>query len=157
MLSEWNHQSDYTIEKNPNYWDSDTVRLDKVYVQVVESMATANTMYLNGDLDYLGMPFHTISPEMIDIHKESGDLNMSDMAAFYNYAMNTNDPHLSNVNIRKALALAVDRQGLIANVTKANQTAALRIVGPTATNATQDVAYIEDADYDQARNHLKKD
>lgn len=156
MLSEWNHQSDYTIEKNPNYWDSDTVRLDKVYVQVVESMATANTMYLNGDLDYLGMPFHTISPEMIDIHKESGDLNMSDMAAFYNYAMNTNDPHLSNVNIRKALALAVDRQGLIANVTKANQTAALRIVGPTATNATQDVAYIEDADYDQARNHLEK-
>ncbi|MBZ6527441.1 peptide ABC transporter substrate-binding protein [Aerococcaceae bacterium DSM 111021] len=156
MLSEWNHQSDYTITKNPTYWDSESVQLETIHVQIVESMTTANTMYLNGDLDYLGMPFHTISPEMIDIHKESGELKVSDMAAFYNYAMNINDPHLSNVNIRKALALAVNRQGLIENVTKAGQTPALRIVGPTATNATQDQAYIEDADFDQARKYLAK-
>ena len=154
MLTEWVHQSDYVLSKNPNYWDSENVQLETINVQVVESMATANTMYLNGDINYLGMPFHTISPEMIDVHKGSGDLKVSDMAAFYNYAMNVTDEHLSNVNIRKALALAVDRQSLIDNVTKAGQTPALRIVGPTATNSTQEVAYFEDADFDKAREYL---
>lgn len=154
-LAEWVHQSEYVLLKNPNYWDSENVSLESVHVQVVESMATANTMYLNGDIDYLGMPFHTISPEMINVHKESGELKISDMAAFYNYAMNVTDEQLSNVNIRKSLALAVDRQSLIDNVTKAGQTKALRIVGPTATNSTQEPAYFEDADFDQAREYLK--
>ncbi|XJS11155.1 peptide ABC transporter substrate-binding protein [Aerococcaceae bacterium WGS1372] len=154
MLTEWVHQSHYVLMKNPNYFDSKAVKLETVNVQIVESMATANTMYLNGDIDYLGMPYHTVSPEMVAHHTELGELRVSDMAAFYNYAMNVRDEHLANLNIRKALDFAVDRQALIEHVTKANQTPAFRIIGPTATNSTQNVAYFEDAAFDQAREYL---
>lgn len=154
MLTEWNHQSDYTLTKNPHYWGAEEVKLESINVQIVESMATANILYLNDDIDYLGMPFHTISPEMIEVHKETGDLKITDMAAFYNYAMNLTDPHLENVNIRKALALAVDRQSLVDNITKAEQTPALRIIGPTASNSTQTPSYFKDADFETARDYL---
>lgn len=156
MLTEWNHQSDYTLTKNPYYWGEKGVKLESIKVQIVESIATANILYLNGDIDYLGMPFHTISPEMMDVHRETGDLKISDMAAFYNYAININEPHLANANIRKALAFAVDRQNLIDNITKAEQTPALRIIGPTASNLTQDISYFTDADFDTAREYLEQ-
>lgn len=154
IISEWAHNSHYVMLKNPNYWDADNVQLEQVDVQIIESLATANTMFLNGDLDYLGIPYHTVSAEMVDLYREQGNLQIADLAAFYNYAINTTDPQLSNVNIRKALAYAVNRESLIENVTKADQTAALRIVGPTATGMTQEAVYFEDQSYDEAREYL---
>lgn len=99
----------------------------------------ANNMFVSGEIDYIKVPYHTVSADMIDYYKANDQLQIGEMAAFYNYIMNMNAPQLANLNIRKALALAVvNRQELIQNITKANQTPATRIIGPTAVGASQD-------------------
>lgn len=44
ILSEWNHNSDYSLTKNEYYWDAENVALDKVNVQIIESEATASSV-----------------------------------------------------------------------------------------------------------------
>lgn len=154
VLSEWNHSSDYTLEKNANYWDADAVSLTKVNVQIVESEATANAMFQSGDIDFLGSPYQTVSLDAIDTYRENNQLNVADFAAIYWYKVNTTDEVMSNVNIRKALALAIDRQGLVDNITKGNQVPALGYVPKTVAGFEEDRGYFADADYEKAKEYL---
>jgi len=53
------------------------------------------------------------------------------IASTYYYLFNTTKKPFSNVKIRKAFAMAVDRQAIIDNVTKANQQPAFGLVPPS--------------------------
>ncbi|MBK0347292.1 peptide ABC transporter substrate-binding protein [Aerococcaceae bacterium zg-ZJ1578] len=156
VLSEWNHSSDYVLTKNPNYWDAENVSLETVNVQMVESEATANAMFQNGDIDYLGSPYQTVSLDAIDSYKADGRLNVADFAAVYWYKMNTTDEVIGNVNIRKALALAIDRKGLVTNITKGEQQPALGYVPATIAGFEEDRGYFADADFEKAKEYLTK-
>lgn len=156
VLSTWNHSSDYVLTKNPNYWDAENVALETVNVQMVESEATANAMFQAGDLDYLGAPYNTVSLDAIDTYKADGSLNIADYAAIYWYKLNTTDEVISNVNIRKALALAIDRQGLVTNITKGEQQPALGYVPGTIAGFEEDRGYFKDADFESAKEYLAK-
>ena len=156
ILSEWNHSSDYVLTKNENYWDAANVSLETVNVQMVESEATANAMYQAGELDYLGSPYNSVSLDAIDTYKADGSLDISDYAAIYWYKVNTTDEVMSNVNIRKALSLAIDRQGLVDNITKGEQEPALGYVPQTMAGFEEDRGYFKDADFEQAKEYLAK-
>lgn len=156
VLTVWNHSSDYVLEKNANYWDAANVSLETVNVQMVESEATANAMFQSGDIDYLGSPYQTVSLDAIDSYKESGALTAEDYAAIYWYKLNTTDEVLSNVNIRKALALAIDREGLVTNITKGGQKPALGYVPLTIAGFEEDRGYFADADFETAKEYLAK-
>lgn len=156
LLTTWNHASDYVLEKNPNYWDAENVTLETVNVQIVESEATANAMFQNGDIDFLGSPYQAVSLDAIDGYRADGSLNVSDYAAIYWYKLNTTDEVMSNVNIRKALALAIDRQGLVTNITKGDQAPALGYVPKTIAGFEEDRGYFADADFETAKEYLAK-
>ncbi|MFK8243102.1 MULTISPECIES: peptide ABC transporter substrate-binding protein [unclassified Facklamia] len=156
VLSEWNHSSDYVLTKNPNYWDAENVSLETVNVQMVESEATANAMFQNGDIDYLGSPYQTVSLDAIDSYKADGRLNVADFAAIYWYKINTTDEVLGNANVRKALALAIDRNGLVTNITKGEQQPALGYVPATIAGFEEDRGYFADADFEKAKEYLAK-
>ena len=49
----------YIFEKNPNYWDAENIKLDRIEVYVVENGDTALSMYENGELDYGIYSHHT--------------------------------------------------------------------------------------------------
>ena len=76
------------------------------------------TMFDAGEIDFLGAPYGTIALDAIDRLKAEGSLNVADYSGIYWYKFNTTDEVMKNVNIRKALALAIDREGLIENITK---------------------------------------
>ncbi|MGX7350218.1 peptide ABC transporter substrate-binding protein [Dolosicoccus paucivorans] len=156
VLTTWNHNSDLVLEKNGQYWDKDNVALDVVNIDIIDSAGTANVAFQNGSLDYIGNPFNSISLEAIDIYKDQDILQTSDYIADYWYILNTEDEVMSNVNIRKALALAIDRQGLVDNVTKGGQTPAFGLVPPFVEGFSDRNNYFEDADYDQAKEYLEK-
>lgn len=155
-VSEVNHTSHYVLTKNENYWDQENVALETVTVYIVESEATANAMFQAQELDFIGIPFNSVSLDAIDLYREQDLFNVVDFAAFYNYKMNTTDETLSNVNIRMALALAVDRQTLIDNVTKGGETPALGLVPPMMKGFEEDRGYFQDADFEKAREYLAK-
>src|SRR5699024_11571726 len=61
---------------------------------------------------------------------------------------------MSNVNIRKALALGIDRQGLIDNITHGNHIPAIGIVPPTIEGFEEDRNYFQDGNFDEAKEFL---
>lgn len=87
---------------------------------MVESETTQMTMYDAGEVDFLGAPYGTISLDAIDRLKSEDALNVTDQAGVYWYKFNTKDPVMQNENIRKALALAIDRKALVSNIVKVN-------------------------------------
>ena len=153
-LSEWNHNSDYVLSKNENYWDKENVQLDQVNVQIIESEATGSIQYMNGDLDFIGAPYGAIALENIPVLEGKGELHTTPYSAVYWYKLNTTDEVMSNVNIRKALALAIDRQALVDNVTHGKHIPANGIVPPTIEGFEESRNYFQDADFEVAKEYL---
>lgn len=154
VLTEWVHNGNLVLEANPNYWDQENVHLDGVNIQVIESQSTANNAFQAGDIDYIGTPFTYVSLDSIDLYQAEGVLNIQNLGSVYYYTVNTNDEVMSNVNIRKALALAIDRQSLIDNILKGGETPAMGLV-PISTHGFEDKEdYFADNDVEGAKAYL---
>lgn len=153
-LAEWNHNANLVLTKNAEYWDAENVQIENVNIQIIESEATANAEFQAGNLDYLGTPYGTVSLDSIDMYREQDILQSVPYAAIYWYKVNTTDETLQNANLRKALALAIDRQGLVDNILKGGQLPALGLVPPTMAGFEEDRGYMQDAAYEEANEYL---
>lgn len=154
-LAEWKHNASITLEKNEDYWDADTVKLEKVNIGMVEGESTAVTMFKKGEIDFLGSPFQTVALDSMDAFRSEDKLNIADKAGVYWYKLNTKDKVMANENIRRALALAMNRQGLIDNVLKADQTPALGMVPTVIKGFEEDRGYFKDNDIEEAKKALE--
>ncbi|MFJ7404795.1 MULTISPECIES: peptide ABC transporter substrate-binding protein [unclassified Lysinibacillus] len=154
-LDTWKHSDSIVLKKNDGYWDASNVALETVNIGMVENEATAVTMFKNGEIDYLGSPYQTVALDAIDGFKADGTLKISDYAAIYWYKFNVTDEITGNANIRKALTLAIDRQGLIDNVTKGEQKPALGMVPSAISGFEDDRGYYKDNDIEGAKAALE--
>lgn len=155
-LSDWKHNESVSLTKSKNYWDKNNVDLDKVNISMVESSATADRMFQSGDLDFIGSPFQSVSLDKIDTYKKDKSLHITDLAASYDYKFNTKDKIMKNVNIRKALTLAINRQGLIDNITKGEQKPANGIVPKSIAGWDTQKQFFKDNDIAGAKAALKQ-
>lgn len=106
-MTEWNHNQNFVIEKNPNYWDADSVDLEKINLDIVKDTSTAVNMYETGEIDRVGL-----SAEYVDQY--AGDERMrviEEPTLFYLKMNQTRSEALANLNVRKAIQLAIDKQG----------------------------------------------
>ena len=155
-LDEWKHNDSITMKKNEDYWDKDNVALSTVNVKMIESEATANREFDSGNLDYLGSPYNVVSLDKMNTYKDKGILNSEPYAAVYEYKLNTKEGPTKNVNIRKALAMSIDREGLIKNVLKGGQTPALADVPVAIEGYENDNNLFEGNNTDEAKKYLEK-
>ncbi|MGX7092698.1 peptide ABC transporter substrate-binding protein [Hutsoniella sourekii] len=155
-LAQWNHNADYQLVANDQYWDKDNVSVKEVNVRIIESESTANNEFEAGNLDYLGSPYGTVALDYMDKYRQEDSLESFPYAAIYWYKVNTTDEVLQNKNIRRALALAMNRQELINNVTKGGQLPATGIIPPTMEAFKEDRGYFQDNDMEGAKEALQK-
>lgn len=152
-ITEWVHNGNMVLTKSDTYWDKDNVKIDTVNISMVESETSQMTMFDAGEIDFLGAPYGSIALDAIDRLKSEDKLNVAPQSGIYWYKFNTKDEVMSNVNIRKALALSIDRAGLIANITKGEQEPALGIV-PNSVDGFSGDDYFKDADFAAAKEYL---
>ncbi len=112
-LKEWNHDQNMVFEKNPEYWDADTVKLDEVHWAMVNDTNTEYQMYESGELDTSGIP-----SDLADQLLEGDDVTNEEQAGVYFYRFNVNEEPFQNKKIRKAFALAVNQQEIVDYITK---------------------------------------
>lgn len=155
-LDTWKHSDSIKLVKNDKYWGKDDVNLDTVNISMVEDESTANKMFEAGEIDFLGSPYQTVPLDAIDGYKSSGQLNTPDYAAIYFYKVNTTKDFVSNKNIRKALALAIDRENIVTNITKAGQQPALGAVPPAIEGFDDNKGYFKDNDVTEAKKYLEE-
>jgi len=120
VLTKWAHDDSVQMIKNPEWWGADDVEIDVINGQIVTEASTAYAMYLAGDLDVVGAPSDEIDGIKADPVLSEQLLIAPDVCTYYYGFVNTKAP-LDNADVRRALSAAIDRQGLIDNVTKGNQ------------------------------------
>ncbi|WP_044337086.1 peptide ABC transporter substrate-binding protein [Rossellomorea aquimaris] len=122
-LTEWEHDSHFVMEKNDQYWDKDSVKLDKVHWAMVNDTNTDYQLFKTGELDTADVPAD-LSKQLF----EEGKVNVEDQAGTYFYRFNLEKEPFQNQNIRKAFAMAVDQQQMVDFVTKNKEKAAYGFV-----------------------------
>lgn len=155
LMETWQHKDKVVLKKNPGYWDADTVKLETINMYMIEDENTAKQMFDKGELDWLGSPTDSIPLPAIPDFKKKDELNISPLAGVYYYAFNVKEEPFTNVNIRKAFAMAINRQGIVENITQAEQQPAMALVPPSIFEENS-TGYFNDNDAEEAKKYLAK-
>ncbi|MFD2045324.1 peptide ABC transporter substrate-binding protein [Ornithinibacillus salinisoli] len=150
----WAHKDQIVLKKNPDYWDADSVNLETINMYMVDDENTALQMFNDDKLDWVGDPTDVLPLASIQSLKEEGTLNISPLAGVYYYAFNTEEAPFDNVNIRKAFASAINRQGIVESVTKREEQPAMALVPPSIWEENAE-GYFNDNDVEQAKEYLE--
>ena len=132
-LVTWDMKDQLVFEKNENYWDKDSVKLDTLTFKLVSDETTAYSELKAGNFDIVNsVPTNEIEPGI-----EEGLVHVNPKLGTYYFAINVGKQDtlnedvkkaLSNKLVRQALNLAIDRQEIIDNVGKAEQVPAYSFV-----------------------------
>lgn len=112
-LSSWKHEEGWQYQKNDQYWDKDNVQLDEINVTISKEIATTVNLYETGKLDAIMTPGGGLSSEFVD--KYSGDPNFVESLepTLFFLRLNQTKEELKNVNLRKAISMAFDKEGMV--------------------------------------------
>lgn len=119
-IAEWKFRQYVILEKNPRYWDAETVKLDRVRLSMVDSYNTTLNLYEAGELDWIGENA-SLPAEFVDHLSQFRDFHHSPWLGTYFYWLNTKAPPLDDPKVRQALALAIDRKSLVEHITRGQQ------------------------------------
>ena len=132
-LVQWDMKDQLVFEKNENYWNKDSIKLDKLTFKLVTDDTTAYSELQAGNFDVVNsVPTNEIEPG-----QEAGLVHVSPKLGTYYFGINVGKQDdmaedvktaLSNKLVRQAINLAIDRQEIIDNVGKAEQVAAYSFV-----------------------------
>jgi oligopeptide transport system substrate-binding protein len=120
VLKEWKFRQYMILEKNPNYWDSANIRINKVRLASVNDENTTLNLYKTGEIDYIGNN-STLPTELIDYLKPFRDYHTNAYLAVYYYWINTKVPPLTDPRVRRALGLAIDRTAIVKFIMRGGQ------------------------------------
>ncbi len=116
MISEWVHNNKVEFVKNPEYWDAENVKLDKVTMKIIKEESARMNELLNGSLDMASV----VKPEWIEKFDSTGDYEAKkgyDGSTTYTF-FNLKDKLFSNAKVRKAFIIAEDRENKIKTLRK---------------------------------------
>ncbi len=120
MVESWSQNTEMVLVKNPNYWNAENVKLDKINTRIIQENATAVQAFISGEIDITG----TSDPNWQKMIEESGIATaevVPDSAPEF-LMCNLENEYLSNTKIRQALSIAFDREQYVNDLLNGNGT-----------------------------------
>jgi len=117
-LAEYKMNDKIVLVKNEYYWNKDNVKLEKVILPMIVDSSTALTAYDGDELDVI---IQVPTPEIPKRQVEDPTFRIEPYLGVYYYIFNVNKAPTNDINMRKALTLAIDREKLVTDVAKAGQ------------------------------------
>jgi peptide/nickel transport system substrate-binding protein len=98
------------LAKNPSYWDPKrTPKVDTIILRGIPEVATRELGIMTGELDMIATP----SPDSIEYLQAQGlTIFKGPAATIYPIWLNLKEKPLQDVRVRKAMAMAIDREGM---------------------------------------------
>lgn len=127
-LKEWQLNRRIVAEKNPHYWDADTVRLNGIVFYPTENLVSEERMFRVNQLHVTNDVPLAKFPDYRQL--ENSPFIEAPYLGTYFYLLNTTRPPLDDVRVRRALSLAVDRESLTRNVLYGSNDPAYAITPP---------------------------
>ncbi|WP_102028337.1 peptide ABC transporter substrate-binding protein [Salirhabdus sp. Marseille-P4669] len=110
ILKNWESTSNsWELVKNPDYWDADAVQLERITFDVLKDTQASVDLYERGELHRTNL-----NSDLVDRYSTRDDFvtTMESSMAFLKFNQ-TKHEALKNVNIRKAISMAIDKQAMI--------------------------------------------
>ncbi len=109
-------QSHVLLARNPNYWDAANVKIPFVRYLVTEDVSTELKRYQAGEIDITyDIPLNQIEALKKSIPEE---VKISPSTEVIYYSFNLTHEALKNIDLRRALSLAIDRETLEGKIVK---------------------------------------
>jgi oligopeptide transport system substrate-binding protein len=153
-LTQWKHDASLTLVKNPDWYDASRVKLDKVDLKIITEGATAEQAFAAGDVDVNDTgwpPADTARLKSQDTYHQFPSLGI------YYYGFNVKN--ITDVNQRKAMALAIDRTAITQHITQKGEVPATAVSPegiPGAKTIDQDKFLSTTADLTEAQKYMAK-
>ncbi len=113
------------VEKNPYYWNNKNIDLEEINFLEIVDASTALTGYNN---DEIGILTTVPSQEIPRLQLEDSTFSIEPYLGVYYYVFNVEKEPTNDINVRKALTFAIDRDQIVEQVTKAGQVPATGFV-----------------------------
>ena len=109
-LEAWKHYDRINVVRDPMYWDAKSVKLDAIVFYLLADNTTIMNLYKAGELD--AMYNHTVPSAWLDMIGPMKDFMDAPEAAIDYYLFNTTKAPTSDVRVRKALNMALNKKAL---------------------------------------------
>lgn len=128
VLKEWRQNQVLIVERSPTYWDRANVKLDEIHFFPVDNLDTEERMFRTGQLHVT----YELPTGKIDSYRRENPaaLRTDPYLGVYFYRFNVKRRPFNDVRVRKALALAIDRESLVKNVTRGGERPAYALSYP---------------------------
>lgn len=153
ILQKWEHNNLFSVRKNKTYWDANSVKLEGIDLVMVSEDTELN-MFEKGELDWAGSPLSVLPVNSLKDLDKKGQLQVKPFLGTYFFRTNVEAPLLKNIKIRKALALAIQREELIEHVTQGKQLAATAYLPPSLSENYH--PYFQDGDLVKAQQFFQE-
>ena len=132
MITEWTPSERIVLTKNPNYvggWDNSKIVSDSITLLLLEDSSAAFAAYNSGEAVLIkDVPTDEI-PSLTKA-EDGGDFYVDTILGTYYVSMNLQRDAFQNAKVRKALALAIDRDYVANTIMQGTYFAASNVVGP---------------------------
>ena len=141
-LREWKDHQHIAVEKNPHYWDAANVRLNEIYFYPSESTQNQELAFRAGQL-------HTtwdVPLSKIEAYKKDAPalLRVEPYFESYFFRFNTTRAPFTDARVRRALALAIDREAIVKNILRGGQAPATALTPPGLAGYVPPIAIAPD-------------
>ena len=154
LFVEWEHGDHLKLERNPNWWGYEAGLVSKdagfksIDFKVVTENATRVNMLLAGDADFI-WPVPTESYSTVEADSNLVAHSEAGIVVRWLY-MNTQKAPLNDVRVRKALALAVNKDAFIQIIYNGHGSPATSILGSSVTGYKRNEPVPQDIDQAKA-------
>ncbi|HTJ77451.1 MAG TPA: peptide ABC transporter substrate-binding protein [Rariglobus sp.] len=159
ILKEWKPNQRLVVTRSPTYWDRATVKLDEIDFMPIESGETEERMFRSGQLEKTeSLPLNKIA-----VYKRDFPLMYREDPYYgvYFYRLNVTKPPLNDVRVRRALAIAIDRDAIVRDILRGGQKPAWNFTPPSPSfvstaripdNLTEARRLLSEAGYPDGKN-----
>ena len=119
-LFDWKINDRVSLEKNPLYHSPERIRLQRIDALAVTRASTAFNLYSSGQADLL-LDKGLIPSLMLPQLRGRPDFHPGPLFATYFYRFNVTRPPFQDVRVRRAFALAIDKETIVERITRGNE------------------------------------
>ncbi len=122
-LESWEHNVSMVYVKNPNYWDAENVKIERLEFMLSDDDTAIFAAYQNGDLDFTD----SVPTDQIATLLDNPEFHIVDELGTYYVIFNVKSDLFNGMtveqaaNFRKGLSLLIDRQYIIDTVGQTGQ------------------------------------
>ena len=144
-LTTWEPGNVIAVEKNVHYWDRDQVTLNAIHFHPIGDHNIEERSFRAGQLHVTG----TIPLDRIQHYRDSAPetLRLDPYLGCYYYLFNVTRPPLDKPEVRRALAMAIDRDKIVKFVTKGGESPAYNFTPPQTAGYTAKAQLEEDLEH----------